>query len=142
MESAVEQAPFRTRVRYAECNAHGELPLAPYVNYFREAAARALQAVGADLQDLTSKGGVLREGGVSVDVHQSPAYDDEVRVEVGLESLGGSDFTLRLELRRTGRTDPLALGSIRFVARGPVAGTRHGLPPELSSALRRIGHRP
>lgn len=139
MERTVDEAAFRARVRYAECNAHGELPLATYVNYFGEAAAQALRRVGLDLQALTARGGVLREGAIAVEVHESPAYDDEVLVVVGLDALRDTDFTLRLELRRQYRGDLLAQGSIRLAARPSAPHAMAELPPELRGALERLG---
>lgn len=138
MERTAGEAAFRARVRYAECNAHGELPMATYVNYFSEAAAQALRRMGLDLQALTAKEGVLREGGVWLDVHQSPAYDDEIQVQVGLDALRDADFTLRLELRRLHGGDLLAQGSLRFAARPLSTRAPAALDHELKKVLQRL----
>lgn len=138
MAGTFDEAPFRTRVRYVECNAHGELPLATYVNYFSEASAQALRRIGLDLQALTERAAVLREGGVTVHVYQSPSYDEEVQVEVGLEALHEADFSLCLNLKRVYRGDLLAQGSMRFAARPSAAQGAAALSLELTDALGRL----
>jgi acyl-CoA thioesterase FadM len=125
--------PFR--VRYAECTAHGELALAGYLNFFSEAAARALQGHDLDLRALTARGGALRESGYEVSIQSSPAYDDVVTVGVGLQALDEGGFTLGFELHAAGSGKPLASGLIRYGARAAGAGGAPHLPAEIRARL-------
>ena len=138
MKLPSEEPTFRTRVRYAECSAHGELTLATYINYFTEAAAQALRQIGLDAQALTARDGLLREAAITVNVQESPAYDDQVQVLVRLDAVGDAAFSLRLELRRQYRGSLLAEGRIRFVTRLPELAAAAALPPHLTSALERL----
>ena len=123
MERTVDEAPFRARVRYAECNAHGELPLATYVNYFGEAAAQALRRVGLDLQALTARGGVLREGAVADLVMFDP---DEVASEdaVLVEDLPGGCRRLTAASRGVRR---VLINGVAVVADGVATGATPGV---------------
>lgn len=117
MSSPTPAADFRARVRYAECNAHGELALAGYVNFFGEAAAQALRRLDVDLRVLTARDGELRESACDVSIRRSPAYDEEVAVDVGLEALQDDGFSLHFALRPVRGADLLATGQLRYEIR-------------------------
>lgn len=138
MSSPTPAADFRARVRYAECNAHGELALAGYVNFFGEAAAQALRRLDIDLRALTARDGVLRESACEVTIVQSPAYDEEVVVTVGLAALQDTGFALHFVLRAAHRRDSLATGRIGYEVR-PGAGSQvRSLSTDLRDRLRQL----
>lgn len=135
MDTESNSAAFHSRVRYAECTAHGDLALAGYINFFSEAAARALGERGVDLRAITARAGALREAAYQVDIQASPAYDDEVDVEVRLHALDDRSFTLSCQLRATRGGKALAGGSIRYEARSSSSGGPCSLPPDLRQRL-------
>lgn len=138
MSSVHQAADFQARVRYAECNAHGELALAGYVNFFGEAAAQALRRLDVDLRPLTARDGLLRESACDVSIHRSPAYDEEIAVDVGLEALEDADFSLHFTLRGAHRSDVLATGRIRYEVRQRAGTPTRTMDIELRDRIRQL----
>ena len=138
MDQEADDFCFRARVRYAECNAHGDLPLATYVTYFCEAAAWALRRVGFDLTAQLARDGILRESGVVVDVLASPSYDDEVVVTVELESLQDDAFVLACMLRRRYGNGLLANGRLSYAHRRSTVGHIESAVTESLQSLKRL----
>ncbi len=74
--------PFQARVRYAECDAWGELQPMHWTALFDSALADALRQQGVDLRELVRPQAVLRLAGVTLYIDQPLRYDDEVRIAV------------------------------------------------------------
>lgn len=126
------------RVRFAECDAHGELQMASCVNLFSEAAALELRRVDVDLRALSAPGGGLREGAIVVQMHQPPGYDDELAIQVHLDEITATEFTLGLEMRRIGRPPLLAEGRVRYLMRASGTADSPALPPDLLACLTKL----
>jgi acyl-CoA thioesterase FadM len=131
-----KSAAFRYRVRYAECTAHGELALAGYINLFSEAVAQALGERGLLLRTVTARAGGLREAGYVVEIQASPTYDDEVDVDVQLQSLDDHGFTFGCQMRVARGGKALATGSLHYEARTSGPDGAGKLPPDLYQRLR------
>ncbi len=126
---------FRVRVRYAECDAHGELSMASCVTYFSEAAAAALRSVDIDLRALTAKGGPLRECAVMTQLHRALGYDDEIEVSARLEEQQPQEFTLAFEMSLLRERRLVAEGRMRYVARPSPFGDARALADDLLARL-------
>lgn len=131
---------FRARVRYAECDAHGELFMASCVNYFSEAAAFALRSIDIDLRAMTAKGGALRECAVMAQLHHALGYDDEIEVVARLEEQQTQEFTLAIEVRLLRERRLVAEGRMRYVARPTPSGGTGALPADLQARLPLLKH--
>jgi acyl-CoA thioesterase FadM len=131
---------FRARVRYAECDAHGELFIASCVNYFSEAAAIALRSIDIDLRAMTAKGGALRECGVMAQLHRALGYDEEIEVLARLEEQQPQEFTLAFEVSLLRERRLVAEGRMRYVARPTPAGGAGVLPADLQARLPLLKH--
>ncbi|TDP60454.1 acyl-CoA thioesterase [Roseateles toxinivorans] len=131
---------FRARVRYAECDAHGELSMASCMNYFSEAAAAALRSVDIDLRAMTAKGGPLRECAVTTQLHRALGYDDEIEVSVRLEDQKPQEFTLAFEMSLLREQRMVAEGRMRYVARPSPSGDARALADDLLARLPLLKH--
>ena len=131
---------FRTRVRYAECDAHGELFMASCVNYFSEAAAFALRSIDIDLRAMTARGGSLRECAVMAQLHHALGCDDEIEVVARLEEQQTQEFTLAIEVRLLRERRLVAEGRMRYVARPTPSGGTGALPADLQARLPLLKH--
>lgn len=126
---------FRARVRYVECDAHGELFLASCATYFSEAAALALLSVEIDLRAISIMGGPLRECAVTVQLNQALGYGDEIEVSSWLEQQQSQEFTLAFAVCRRGEQQLVAEGRMRYVARLSLSGAAGSLPLDLQAKL-------
>jgi acyl-CoA thioesterase FadM len=140
MSADSDNKVFRARVRYAECDAHGELFMASCVNYFSEAAAFALRGIDTDLRTMTAKGGALRECAVMVQLHHALGYDDEIEVVARLEEERPQEFVLAFEVSLLRERRLVAEGRVRYAARPSSSGGPGLLPADLLARLSLLKH--
>lgn len=129
--------PYRARVRYAECDAWGELqPFALYA-LFDAAVAHAFGQLGVDWREMTKPGQALRAGGVQMDVTMPPTYEDDVDFTVTDVRIEPSALDIDVHAQMASRAVRAASAVLSFVPRSE-GGTVESLPPELRAALARI----
>lgn len=129
--------PYRARVRYAECDAWGELqPFALYA-LFDAAVAHAFGQLGVDWREMTKPGHALRAGGVQMNVSMPMTYDDEVDFIVTDVRMENTSLDIDVHAQQASRAFRTASAVLSFVSRSE-GGTLQSLPPELTAALDRI----
>ena len=137
MSDSWAEPPYRARVRYAECDAWGELqPFALYA-LFDAAVAHAFGQLGVDWRETTKPGQALRAGGVRMDVTTPLTYDNEVVFTVTDVRIERSALDIDVHAQHAGRSVQAASAVLSFVPRSE-GGKLQTLPPELTAALARI----
>ena len=137
MTDAATTTSYRVRVRYAECDAWGELQLSQWLALFDGAVAHGLGVLGIDWRQATHPAQALRPAGARLEVAASVGYDDELEFTLG--GAGVRDGVLRLQAlaRRVGGGPVLARAELAFANRGGAHAPRP-LPAGLVEALARL----
>jgi acyl-CoA thioesterase FadM len=106
MTEIADIAPFRARVRYAECDAFGELQPMAWASLFDSALADALGQRGIELHELRRPEAVLRVSALQLAIEQPLHYDERVaiRVETSLIDSQGWIVQLQAELESRGQS--------------------------------------
>jgi acyl-CoA thioesterase FadM len=126
--------PLRLRVRYAECDADGELFPAAIVHFSVEGLAAALTAAGLDLHELASPRGPLRAAGVHLTVDAAAPYDSELDVLCLGATVDASAAQFRLRVQHRRGAARVAEATLHYAAR---AG--RSLPPDVAERLTALG---
>lgn len=132
---------FRGRVRYVECDAHGELFIASCVNYLSEAAAHALRSVDIDLRAITAEGGAFREYTITARFRHPLGYDDQFEVVTWLGEQQPQGFTLAFDVSLPLERRLMAQGVVQYVARPSPFGRAAALPPNFWERLSLLQYR-
>jgi acyl-CoA thioesterase FadM len=128
MTSQAATVPYRVRVRYAECDAWGELQLFQWHALFDAAVADGLLQRGVDWRQATQPGQALRPLGMQLHVLAPAGYDDDLCFELTGARIEGDRVTLCAEARRRPAGPLLATAAQEFGHRGPPGEARPWLP--------------
>jgi acyl-CoA thioester hydrolase len=131
-------APFRhrIRVRYNECDAQSAVFNANYLLYFDVAITELWRDAFGSYDEALARWGldlVVAESNVRF---LKPArFDDELDIDITVEKLGTTSFTLRFDVRCA--LDDIAQGRSRYVFIDPAAGGKHAIPDDVRAILER-----
>ncbi len=129
--------PFTVRVRYAECDAWGELQLAQWHALFDAALAHALGQLGIDWRQATHPAQALRPAGSRLAVAAAAGYDDELGFTLAGAGVHAGGVGFELFAQRVGGGPVLARCGLDFAPRAGEPGPRP-LPAALVQALARL----
>ena len=139
MSDSFTKIPYRVRVRYAECDAWGELHAMYLVPYFDGAVAEAFKQRGIDWRQATKPDGPYHLAGLQIEVNQSPGYDSDLEIRV----LQISSNELKLEVRvaafKLGGTAEIAQGTIAYGRRIDSKGQQVAIDPAIERAIMDLG---
>ena len=129
-------APFRhrIRVRYNECDAQGAVFNANYLVYFDVAITEMWRDAFGSYDEALARWGldlVVAEANVR---YLKPArFDEELDVDVTVDKLGTTSFTLRFDVRHG--PDDIAQGRSRYVFIDLEDGNKHKIPDDVRATL-------
>ncbi|TCS38704.1 (3S)-malyl-CoA thioesterase [Paucimonas lemoignei] len=112
------QFSWPVRVYYEDTDAGGVVFYANYLKFFERARTEWLRALGFNQQILNETHGLLFiVKRASIEYHAPAKLDDELKLVVAVERLGGASMQLRQEAWRTAgeQTTLLADGSVTVV---------------------------
>jgi len=133
--------PYRARVRFAECDAWGELQLFALHALFDAAVEHAFAQLGVDWRGITHPAQVLRGAGLCMNVAKAPGCDDEIDFEVTGVRIGQAGLEIDVAARQARGGPELATAVLSFVRRQADDGAGL-LPAEVSAALSRLATTP
>lgn len=136
MTDTATLTPCTVRVRYAECDAWGELQLSHWHALFDGALAHAMGQLGLDWRQATHPAQALRPAGSRLAVDAAVGYDEELEFAVTGAGMQGGGVAVQLVARRPGGP-ALARAELAFACRGGVHAPR-ALPADLVRALARL----
>ena len=137
MTDTATLTPFTVRVRYAECDAWGELQLSQWHALFDAALAHAMGLLGIDWRQATHPAQALRPAGSRLAVAATAGYDDELEFTLAVAAVRGDGLGAELVARRAGGGPVLARCGLDFANRGGTQAPRP-LPAALVRALARL----
>ena len=131
-------APFRhrIRVRYNECDAQSAVFNANYLLYFDVAITEMWRDAFGSYDEALEKWGLdLVVAEANVRFLKPARFDDELDVDVTVEKLGTTSFTLRFDVRRG--TDDIAHGRSRYVFVDLKDSGKAAIPDDVREVLER-----
>ncbi len=138
---AIDPAPrttvYRHRVRYFEADQQGVVFNMWYLGYFDEAMTQFLEEGGLPYQRMLDAGFDVQLVRSEIDWRSSLRWPDDVSVEVGVEAVGRTSFTLGFTVRRAGET--VAAGRTVYVVVAADGSGKRTIPADLAGALGTVG---
>lgn len=126
---------WRSRVRYSDTDASGRIHYSAMFRYMEAAEEEFLRSLGAQYSGVDASLGLsFPRVHVEAQFVAGLHYDDMVEVEVSVERVGETSFTLYFDASREGL--PVARGRMTVVCISVAAERAAALPPELAAALR------
>jgi|SRR5579871_1006372 len=128
--------PFvhQSRVRFADTDASGRIHFTAMLRHFEASEHEFLRSIGSRYVDIIPTGVTFPRVHVECDYTSVVAFDDLMDIEVRVEKVGNSSFTLAYSASVSGR--PVAHGKITIVCVDIAAGKSRPLPEELAKKLR------
>ena len=128
-------APYRfpVRVRYSEVDRQGVVFNMWYLGWFDEAMTGFLDARGVPYADLMAAGHDVQLVHTEVDWTGGVGFGDDVAVDVDVDRVGTTSFTLRFAVLRDG--EPTATGRTTYVHIALDGTGKRPLSPGLRAAL-------
>ncbi|RMG60961.1 MAG: hypothetical protein D6713_01455 [Deltaproteobacteria bacterium] len=123
---------YRRRVRFGETDPFGVLYFASMLNYFKEAADEFIRHRGEDPEKIyrnQEKGFGFPVVRVDADYIRPVRYDEELEIEVEVESVRRRAVTLRFNVTREGTF--VATGTMSFVSISSSSWKSIPLPEEI-----------
>ncbi len=126
---------WRSRVRFSDTDASGRIHYSAMFRFMEEAEDEFLRSVGAAYSGIEASLGVsFPRVHVEAQFVAAPHYDDVVDVEVSVERVGETSFTLYFDATMEGA--PVARGRIKVVCMSVETERPAALPAEFMAALR------
>jgi 1,4-dihydroxy-2-naphthoyl-CoA hydrolase len=127
---------YETMVRLHDTDAAGRLYFANQFRLVHEAYEAFLHSLGYDLSEVLARGRIaLPIAHASADFHRPLQLGDALRIELGVERVGRTSFTLRARLSAGGHVVGHAT-TVHVAVRLP-RGAKTTLPARLGAALKR-----
>lgn len=133
------KTPYTVRVRYAECDAWGELHAMYLVPYFDGAVSEAFKQHGIDWRQATKPDGPFHLAGLQIDINQSPGYDSDLEIRVLEASLDEMKLEVRVAAFKLGGTAPIAQGTMAYGRRIDSNGQQVAVGPAIERAIVDLG---
>ncbi|MCU0728067.1 MAG: acyl-CoA thioesterase [Planctomycetes bacterium] len=124
----------RIRVRYGETDRMGVVHHSVHPLYFEEARTALMRSLGFPYAELERSGYLLPLTEFAVSFRRGARYDDEVDIEVSMESVGRVRLRLRYRMVRVPDGELLAEGHTEHASVGPDFRPRR-LPEEVVRAF-------
>jgi acyl-CoA thioester hydrolase len=128
-------APFRhpVTVRYLEVDQQGVVFNMWYLGWFDDAMTAFLAASGLPYADLLGAGSDVQLVRTEIDWSAGVGFSDDVAVQVEVDRVGTTSFTLRFTVLRAGA--PTAVGRTTYVAVRTDGSGKIDLPARLRELL-------
>jgi acyl-CoA thioester hydrolase len=123
------------RVRFVDTDASGRIHFSALFRIFEVAEEEFFRARGGDTMILEGQGLSLPRVHVEADYKRWLAFGDEVDVEVGVERIGNSSYTLAFTVRKKGEEAVAASGKIVAAVYSTAAGRAVPMPAEILRVL-------
>ena len=129
------QSPFswQSRVRFGDTDASGRVFYISLLRHFEAAEHEFLRAIGCPYTSFQSPKVDFPRVRVECDYTSPLVFDDVIDIEVTVERVGRSSFTLGFAVTVTGRL--AARGKLTIVAMDPPTHKSTPLPDRLRAAL-------
>ncbi len=129
-------APFvwKSRIRFVDTDASRRIHYTALFRHFEAAEIEFLRSIGTGYPDLDRSEVNFPRVHVEADFVGALVYDDPVAIEVSVERVGNSSFTLAYSMKKEGRE--AARGRITAVCMNLVTEKAEPLPEELREKLR------
>ncbi len=125
---------FQSRIRFVDTDASGRIHFAAMLRHFEAAEEEFLRRIGCPYQSIEDRKMGYPRVHVECDYLAALRYDDVAAIEVRVERVGNSSFTLGFLVRRDG--EDAAKGKIVVVAMDRESGRSRALPEKLAEILR------
>src|SRR5690242_6363356 len=125
---------FPTRIRFVDTDASGRIHFSAMLRYFEAAEQEFLRSIGQHFTDVHVTGMEFPRINVECTYTSAVGYDDLVNIEVRLERVGNSSYTLAYAASVSDR--PVAHGSITVVCVDLTTQRSRPLPEEMAERLR------
>jgi acyl-CoA thioester hydrolase len=126
---------YRHRVRYFEADQQGVVFNMWYLGYFDEAMTLHLEEGGLPYQDMLDGGFDVQLVRSEIDWSAPLRWPDDVAVEVGLERVGSTSFTLAFDVTAGRDGARVAAGRTVYVVVATDGSGKRPIPPRLAAAL-------
>ena len=134
-EMASRTTTYRHRVRYLEADQQGVVFNMWYLGYFDEAMTLFLEEGGLDYTDMLGDGFDVQLVRSEIDWSAPLRWPGEACVEVGLDRLGTTSFTLRFDVRAGADPGVVATGRTVYVVVATDGSGKRPIPARLAVAL-------
>jgi acyl-CoA thioester hydrolase len=119
--------------RYYEVDQQGVVFNMWYLGYFDEAWAAFMASLGRSYPQLLADGDDVMLVRTEVDWSQGLRFGERATIEVGVERLGRTSFTLRYDLRRDGTM--ICRARTVYVMVGTDGSGKKDVPPDLRAGM-------
>lgn len=125
---------FSTRIRFVDTDASGRIHFSSMLRYFEAAEQEFLRSIGQHFADVHATGMGFPRVHVECTYTSAIGYDDLMNIEVRLERVGNSSYTLAYAASVSDRA--VAHGTITVVCIDLSTQKSRALPEDMAKRLR------
>ncbi len=130
------------RIRYAECDAWGELHPQHLQSLFDSAVADAFLQLDVDWRQVTQPSGLLRCVGLELHIDVTAGYDDQIDVGITGAGLQENELWIKATAVRRGGLQRVAMARLRYAPRTTATTVHERLARLLAPLSHRLQARP
>jgi YbgC/YbaW family acyl-CoA thioester hydrolase len=125
---------WNSRIRFVDTDASGRIHYSSMFRHLEAAESEFLRSIGIRYPNSTTEEIAFPRVRVECDYLGPLRYDDEIAIDVSVERVGRSSFTLAFDVRKAG--DLMARGRMTVAAMAVSTQRSTALPDFLANALR------
>lgn len=127
---------FPSRVRFVDTDASGRIHYTAMLRHFEAAESEFFRANGLRYPDIQTSGVAWPRVQVECSYTGAVRYDDQLDIEVSVERVGNSSYTLAFAATLVGR--PAAHGKITIVCLDVAQQRSRAMPEDFAGKLRQL----